>query len=96
MAASRLEIMQNTDKLYIDGECTASSSNQTIDVVSPSTEVAMRLRAGQVDINGRTFNINAPFGGFKQSGRRRELGEYGLEEFLEFKSVQVRLPSKCG
>jgi acyl-CoA reductase-like NAD-dependent aldehyde dehydrogenase len=58
--------------------------------------VAKRLRAGQVDINGGTFNINAPFGGFKQSGRGRELGKYGLEEFLEFKSVQVRLPSKGG
>ena len=56
--------------------------------------MAKRLRAGQVDVNGGTFNINAPFGGFKQSGRGRELGKYGLEEFLEFKSVQVRLPSK--
>ena len=56
--------------------------------------MAKRLRAGQVDVNGGTFNIHAPFGGFKQSGRGRELGKYGLEEFLEFKSVQLRLPSK--
>ena len=56
--------------------------------------MAKRLRAGQVDVNGGTFNINAPFGGFKQSGRGRELGKYGLEEFLEFKSVQVRQPPK--
>ncbi len=56
--------------------------------------MAKRLRAGQVDINGGTFNINAPFGGFKQSGRGRELGKYGLEEYLEFKSVQVRVPPK--
>ena len=56
--------------------------------------VARRLRAGQVDINGGAFNINAPFGGFKQSGRGRELGRYGLEEFLEYKSLQTR-PGKA-
>jgi betaine-aldehyde dehydrogenase len=52
--------------------------------------VARQLRAGQVDINGAPFNINAPFGGFKQSGRGRELGKYGLEEFLEYKSIQTK------
>jgi len=52
--------------------------------------VAKRLRAGQVDVNGGAFNIQAPFGGFKQSGRGRELGKYGLEEFLEFRSLQLK------
>lgn len=55
-------------------------------------QVAKRLRAGQVDINGAPFNPLAPFGGFKQSGRGRELGKYGLEEFLEVKSIQSRQP----
>ncbi len=50
--------------------------------------VARRLRTGQVDINGGRFNPLAPFGGFKQSGRGRELGKFGLEEFLEVKSLQ--------
>ena len=50
--------------------------------------VARRIRAGQVDINGGRFNLLAPFGGFKQSGHGRELGKYGLEEFLEVKSLQ--------
>ncbi|NOY14380.1 MAG: aldehyde dehydrogenase family protein [Deltaproteobacteria bacterium] len=50
--------------------------------------VARRLRAGQVDINGGRFNLLAPFGGYKQSGYGRELGRYGLEEFLEVKSIQ--------
>jgi acyl-CoA reductase-like NAD-dependent aldehyde dehydrogenase len=51
--------------------------------------VARRLRAGQVDVNGGAFNIEAPFGGFKQSGHGREFGRYGLEEFLEVKSLQL-------
>ena len=51
--------------------------------------VARRLRAGQVDINGGRFNLLAPFGGYKQSGHGRELGRYGLDEFLEVKSLQM-------
>ncbi|GAA5109760.1 aldehyde dehydrogenase family protein [Haloechinothrix salitolerans] len=51
-------------------------------------EVAKRLRTGQVDINGGSFNPLAPFGGYKQSGNGREFGAYGIEEFLEVKSIQ--------
>jgi aldehyde dehydrogenase (NAD+) len=51
--------------------------------------VARRLRAGQVEVNGGPFNPIAPFGGYKQSGNGRELGRFGLEEFLEVKSVQL-------
>jgi aldehyde dehydrogenase (NAD+) len=50
--------------------------------------VARRLRTGQIMINGGRFNPLAPFGGYKQSGLGRELGEHGLEEFLEIKSLQ--------
>jgi acyl-CoA reductase-like NAD-dependent aldehyde dehydrogenase len=51
--------------------------------------VARRIRTGQVEINGAAFNPVAPFGGFKQSGHGRELGKFGLEEFLEVKSIQL-------
>jgi acyl-CoA reductase-like NAD-dependent aldehyde dehydrogenase len=50
--------------------------------------VAKRLRTGQVEVNGGAFNPNAPFGGYKQSGVGREYGTFGLEEFLEVKSIQ--------
>ncbi|MDG4792986.1 aldehyde dehydrogenase family protein [Micromonospora sp. WMMD1082] len=50
--------------------------------------VAMRLRAGQVDVNGGQWNPLAPFGGYKQSGNGREFGRAGLEEFLETKAIQ--------
>jgi len=51
--------------------------------------VARRIEAGQVDVNGQQFNPLAPFGGYKQSGIGREYGRYGLEEFLEVKSIQI-------
>jgi aldehyde dehydrogenase (NAD+) len=50
---------------------------------------ARRMRTGQVQVNGATFNPLAPFGGYKQSGHGRELGRFGLEEFLETKAIQV-------
>src|SRR3954453_14700926 len=50
---------------------------------------ARRLRTGQVEINGAAFYPLAPFGGYKQSGHGRELGRYGLEEFLETKAIQL-------
>jgi aldehyde dehydrogenase (NAD+) len=51
--------------------------------------VARRIRAGQVEVNGGPFNVMAPFGGYKQSGLGREAGQFGLEEFLEVKSLQL-------
>jgi acyl-CoA reductase-like NAD-dependent aldehyde dehydrogenase len=51
--------------------------------------VAKRIRTGQVEINGGAFNPLAPFGGYKQSGYGRELGHFGLEEFLQIKALQL-------
>jgi acyl-CoA reductase-like NAD-dependent aldehyde dehydrogenase len=52
-------------------------------------QIALRIRTGQVEINGGAFNPLAPFGGYKQSGYGRELGRFGLEEFLQVKSLQL-------
>ena len=52
-------------------------------------EVAKRLRTGQVDMNGAFLNTDAPFGGYKKSGNGRELGRYGLAEFVESKSINL-------
>ncbi|NKB40685.1 MAG: aldehyde dehydrogenase family protein [Ilumatobacter sp.] len=51
--------------------------------------VARRMRTGAVDVNGGSFNIAAPFGGYKQSGYGRENGVYGIDEFLQTKSLQL-------
>jgi len=54
-----------------------------------ATALARRIRTGQVEINGAAFNPLAPFGGYKLSGHGRELGPYGVEEFLVLKSMQL-------
>src|SRR5271168_1518718 len=54
--------------------------------------IANSMRAGTVWVN--CFNIldtRAPFGGFKQSGIGRELGEYGLQQYTEVKTVTIKL-----
>jgi aldehyde dehydrogenase (NAD+) len=49
--------------------------------------VARQLRAGNVSINGASYDYDAPFGGVKQSGNGRENGVYGLEDYLDIKTV---------
>jgi aldehyde dehydrogenase (NAD+) len=50
-------------------------------------EVARKIRAGQVIINGGARGTGAPFGGYKSSGNGREHGLHGLEECLETKAI---------
>ena len=50
-------------------------------------EVASRIRAGQIQMNGARPDLMAPFGGYGQSGNGREWGEFGFEDFLEVKAV---------
>jgi aldehyde dehydrogenase (NAD+) len=56
-------------------------------------DVASRLRAGQVSINGGG-DMSAPFGGYKMSGNGREWGDYGFHEYLETKAVLGYEPPK--
>ncbi|MCG5482133.1 MAG: aldehyde dehydrogenase family protein [Sinorhizobium meliloti] len=51
--------------------------------------LASRLRAGMVHINGGPHRYGSPFGGYKQSGNGREGGMFGLEDFLEVKTVHL-------
>ena len=54
--------------------------------------IANNVRAGTVWVNCYdVFDAAAPFGGFKQSGIGRELGEYGLQQYSEIKTVTVKL-----
>ena len=49
--------------------------------------VARKLRSGCVYINGNTADPGTPFGGYRQSGNGREGGNWGLEEYLEVKTI---------
>jgi len=55
--------------------------------VEKANELASRIAAGVILINGAGVEMKAPFGGFKQSGLGREYGVYGLEECLETKTI---------
>jgi len=60
--------------------------------ISKAHAVANGVRAGTVWVNCYdVFDAAAPFGGFKQSGIGRELGEYGLQQYTEVKTVTVKL-----
>jgi len=55
--------------------------------IENARRVAKKLRTGMVHLNGASTDVNAPFGGYKQSGNGREWGKEGLKEFLETKAV---------
>lgn len=52
-------------------------------------EIARHIRAGRITINRGSSDYGAPFGGYKQSGIGREWGAYGIEEYLEVKSIII-------
>ncbi len=60
--------------------------------ITKAHAIAHNVRAGTVWVNCYdVFDAAAPFGGFKQSGLGRELGEYGLQQYTEVKTVTVKL-----
>ena len=50
-------------------------------------QVASRIRAGNVHINGASPGMDVPFGGYKQSGNGREWGAHGFTDYLEIKAI---------
>jgi len=55
--------------------------------INHAREVASKIRAGNVNINGASGGFNIPFGGYKQSGNGREWGSHGFVDYLEIKAV---------
>ncbi|CRL16309.1 aldehyde dehydrogenase family protein [Phaeobacter italicus] len=52
-----------------------------------ANRMARKLRAGMIEMNGKSRSAGSPFGGMKQSGNGREGGSWGIEDFLEIKAV---------
>ncbi|OWZ41369.1 hypothetical protein LQV05_004808 [Cryptococcus neoformans] len=64
--------------------------------IARASRVAGKLKAGTVWVNCyNELHPQVPFGGFKQSGLGRELGEYALENYTEIKAVQINVGAKC-
>jgi acyl-CoA reductase-like NAD-dependent aldehyde dehydrogenase len=76
-----VEIVNNT-QFGLHGAVWAAHDERAI-------KFARGLRTGRIDINGGKTNLVSPFGGYKQSGFGRALGVYGLEPYLEIKSLQL-------
>jgi aldehyde dehydrogenase (NAD+) len=74
-------IRLGNDTVYGLGACIQTSDPVRAD------RVARKLRAGTISINGAALDYDAPFGGMKQSGNGRENGIYGLEDYLDLKTV---------
>lgn len=71
-----------------DSDMGLSGSVWTSDVEA-GLEIGRRIHAGNFSINGFTMDVAAPFGGYKRSGLGRELGEEGLHDYLEFKTINL-------
>jgi betaine-aldehyde dehydrogenase len=57
--------------------------------VDTALDVARRVRTGTYAINAYGMAFGSPFGGYKSSGLGREMGPEGLEEFLEYKTINL-------
>ena len=73
-------------KIVNDTEYGLGNYIQTSDVAK-AQRVAKKLRSGVVYINGNSMDSGTPFGGYRQSGNGREGGAWGLEEYLEVKTI---------
>jgi len=63
--------------------------------INKMNTITSAVRAGVVWVNCYdVLDAQAPFGGFKMSGVGRELGEYGLQQYSEVKTITVKLPQK--
>jgi aldehyde dehydrogenase (NAD+) len=86
LAIMKFETEQEAVAIANDTEYGLTNYVQTGDPAR-ANRLARQLRSGMVEMNGQSRSAGAPFGGMKQSGNGREGGVWGIEDFLEVKSV---------
>jgi aldehyde dehydrogenase (NAD+) len=74
--------MANDSRYGLSGAVWSADPQRALDV-------ARRVRTGTITVNGFTYDIGLPFGGFKQSGIGREWGLEGLEGYLEYQTINL-------
>ena len=90
----RVQLRQKGSRTWYDTMFGISSKSSIVSLkhARKALAVANGVRAGTVWINCyNVLDTRAPFGGFKQSGIGRELGEYGLQQYTAVKSVIAKL-----
>jgi aldehyde dehydrogenase (NAD+) len=80
--------IEDAIRIANDSEMGLSGSVWTADVEA-GIEVGRKIQTGNFTINGFSMDVAAPFGGYKSSGLGRELGEEGLHDYLEYKSINL-------
>jgi len=74
--------MANDSRYGLSGAVWSADPQRALDV-------ARKIRTGTITVNGFTYDIGLPFGGFKQSGIGREWGLEGLEAYLEYQTINL-------
>lgn len=75
--------MEVTDKLH-------TAQLYTSDITR-ALRISAKLETGNVSINAPHFpSLQVPFGGWKDSGSGQELGKYGLQQYLQIKTIFVK------
>jgi len=74
--------MANDSRYGLSGAVWSADPQRALDV-------ARKIRTGTVTVNGFTYDIGLPFGGFKQSGVGREWGLEGLEAYVEYQTINL-------
>lgn len=75
------------DAIQIANDSPYGLSGAVVGPVEEAEKVALQMRTGNILINEGSSNPYAPFGGYKESGLGREVGRYGIEDYLETKAI---------